>query len=122
MLLRILNDAINQLRLASGIVVNICALSSTLLKFTQLKSSQLISNIFLTSQDALRNNENYRQISHMEEQLKDIMKDNKLMQEIVDELNQEFDFSHVKNVAMKKVDDYNRILCDDLKMKSQSII
>jgi hypothetical protein len=122
MLLRILNDAINQLRLASGIVVNICALSPTLLKFTQLKSSQLISNIFLTSQDALRNNENYRQISHMEEQLKDIMKDNKLMQEIVDELNQEFDFSHVKNVAMKKVDDYNRILCDDLKMKSQSII
>lgn len=122
MLLRILNDAINQLRLASGAVVNICALSSTLLKFTQLKSSQLISNIFLTSQDALRNNENYRQISHMEEQLKDIMKDNKLMQEIVDELNQEFDFSHVKNVAMKKVDDYNRILCDDLKMKSQSII
>jgi len=56
----------------------------------------------------------------MEEQLKDLMKDNKLMQEIVDELNQEFDFSHVKNTAMRKVDDYNKILCDDLKMKSQS--
>lgn len=75
-------------------------------------------NIFLP-QDSLRNNENYRQISHMEEQLKDLMKDNKLMQEIVDELNQEFDFSQVKSVAMRKVDEYNKILCEELKMKSQ---
>jgi hypothetical protein len=56
----------------------------------------------------------------MEEQLKDVMKDNKLMQEIVDELNQEFDFSHVQSVAMQKVNEYNKILCEELKMKSQN--
>jgi hypothetical protein len=54
----------------------------------------------------------------MEEQLKDVMKDNKLMREIVDEMNQEFDFSRVKQVALKKVNDYNAMLCED--MKSQS--
>lgn len=54
----------------------------------------------------------------MEEQLKDVMKDNKLMQEIVDEMNQEFDYSHVKEIAMKKVAEYNKILCEDLKSQS----
>jgi intraflagellar transport protein 74 len=41
----------------------------------------------LSSQESLRSNETYRQISHMEEKLNDLMKDNKLMQRIVDELN-----------------------------------
>lgn len=50
----------------------------------------------------------------MEEQLNDVMKDNKLMREIVDEMNQEFDFSRVKQAAMKKVSDYNALLCDDM--------
>lgn len=40
------------------------------------------------SQESLRNNETYRQISHMEEKLNDLVKDNKLLQRIVDELNE----------------------------------
>ena len=40
-----------------------------------------------TFQDTLRNNETYRQISHMEEKLSDILKDNKSLQASVDDLN-----------------------------------
>lgn len=96
----------------------------------------LITDIIaLLCQESLRNNETYRQISHMEEKLNDLMKDNKLLQRIVDELNevkilsvfrwlqlkkfschsQEFDFSIVKKETTRKVDEYNKLLCADLK-------
>jgi intraflagellar transport protein 74 len=39
------------------------------------------------SQDSLRNNETYRQISHMEDKLSDLLKDNKSLQTTINELN-----------------------------------
>lgn len=38
-------------------------------------------------QESLRNNETYRQISHMEDKLGDLLKDNKSLQTSIDELN-----------------------------------
>ena len=53
-----------------------------------LKDAWQLSINKILSQESLRNNETYRQISHMEEKLNDLVKDNKLLQRIVDELNQ----------------------------------
>ncbi|CRK99903.1 CLUMA_CG013206, isoform A [Clunio marinus] len=68
--------------------------------------------------ESLRNNETYRQIQHMEEKLNDFIKDNKLLQRIVDELNSECDFSTVKIEAQRKVDEYNKLLCADLRSQN----
>lgn len=71
----------------------------------------------------------------MEEKLNDLIKDNKLLQRIVDELNevktifidfdgklsgflQEYDFSGAKKEATRKVDEYNKLLCLELKNQS----
>lgn len=73
----------------------------------------------------------------MEEKLIDLMKDNKLLQRIVDEMNevgnwwsvlrwihkhsvfsQEYDFLSIKKETTKKVDEYNKLLCADLKNQS----
>ncbi|KAL7019232.1 hypothetical protein ACKWTF_011046 [Chironomus riparius] len=70
--------------------------------------------------DTLRNNETYRQISHMEEKLSDILKDNKSLQASVDDLNKEYEFSDLKKSAMQKVNDYNHLLKNDLNTSSQN--
>ncbi|CAG9808948.1 unnamed protein product [Chironomus riparius] len=70
--------------------------------------------------DTLRNNETYRQISHMEEKLSDILKDNKSLQASVDDLNKEYEFSDLKKSAMQKVNDYNHLLKNDLNSSSQN--
>ncbi|KAG5675696.1 hypothetical protein PVAND_005580 [Polypedilum vanderplanki] len=68
--------------------------------------------------DALRSNETYRQISHMEEKLTDLLKDNKSLQSSIEEFNKEFDFSETKKAAQQKVDHYNKLLCEDLRSRS----
>lgn len=89
-------------------------------------------------QESLRSNETFRQISHLEEKLNDLMKDNKQLERLVDELNevsstaiphvspshekftspQEFDYSKAKKEASKKVDDYNALLCAELRREN----
>lgn len=43
--------------------------------------SKQILFIFRCLQERLRSNENYRQISHLEEKLTDLIKENKILQE-----------------------------------------
>lgn len=47
----------------------------------------------------LRSNETYRQISHLEEKLTDLIKESKVLQESVDESRQEYDYADAKNEA-----------------------
>lgn len=47
----------------------------------------------------LRSNETYRQISHLEEKLTDLIKESKVLQESVNESRQEYDYSEVKHEA-----------------------
>lgn len=44
----------------------------------------------------------------------DLTKENKQLEEIVDELHKEYDYSDLKNDTLSKVDEYNKILSSDL--------
>lgn len=68
----------------------------------------------LNFQESLRSNETYRQIAHLEEKLADLLKENKQLQEIVDELHHEYDYSELKHQTIQKVDDYNKLLCTEM--------
>lgn len=62
----------------------------------------------------LRNNETYRQISHLEDKLSDLLKENKVLQEAVDQLKREYVYEEVKTEALQRVDDYNQMLCNEM--------
>ena len=65
--------------------------------------------------DQLKGNETYRQISHLEDKLSDLSKENKQLHEVVEELNKEYDFTEIKREAQAKVEEYNRMLCKELR-------
>uniref|UniRef100_A0A336MRL9 CSON000273 protein n=1 Tax=Culicoides sonorensis TaxID=179676 RepID=A0A336MRL9_CULSO len=64
--------------------------------------------------ELLRNNETYRQISHLEEKLGDLLKENKILQEAVDQLKREYVYEEVKQEALQRVHDYNEMLCNEI--------
>jgi intraflagellar transport protein 74 len=64
--------------------------------------------------EQLRNNENFRQISHLEEKLSDLLKNNSILQELVEQLSKEYDYSALKREVDEKVSTYNRMLYADL--------
>ncbi|KAG4069090.1 hypothetical protein HA402_008401 [Bradysia odoriphaga] len=49
--------------------------------------------------EKLRSNENYRQISHLEEKLTDLIKENKILEESLLQTKKEFDYSELKRQA-----------------------
>lgn len=59
----------------------------------------------------LKSNETYRQISHLEDKLVDLIKENKSLQDFVEQLQKECDFSAVKDEAEQLLDDHNNLLC-----------
>lgn len=58
----------------------------------------------------LRSNETYRQISHLEEKLTDLIKESKVLQESVNESRQEYDYSDAKNEAESSLDNFMGLL------------
>lgn len=62
--------------------------------------------------EILRSNETYRQISHLEEKLNDLLKGNKNLQESVDQFKKEYIYEEVKTDALNRVNDYNTLLCN----------
>ncbi|XP_058053453.1 intraflagellar transport protein 74 homolog [Anopheles bellator] len=61
----------------------------------------------------LKSNETYRLISHLEDKLVDLMKDNKTLQESVDQLQEENDYNLVRETVNGLVDEHNKLLCSD---------
>jgi intraflagellar transport protein 74 len=61
----------------------------------------------------LRTNENFRQISHLEEKLSDLSKNTSILQDIVDQASREYDYSELKREVAEKVIEYNRMVYAD---------
>ncbi|XP_053685991.1 intraflagellar transport protein 74 homolog [Sabethes cyaneus] len=61
----------------------------------------------------LKSNETYRQISHLEDKLVDLMKENKGLQEIVEQLRQEYDYSGVQREVEALLKEHNTLLCSE---------
>lgn len=66
------------------------------------------------NQESLRNNETYRQISHLEDKFSDLLKENKVLHEAVDQLKREYVYEEVKTEALQRVHDYNQMLCNEM--------
>ncbi|XP_050092061.1 intraflagellar transport protein 74 homolog [Anopheles aquasalis] len=62
----------------------------------------------------LKSNETYRQISHLEDKLVDLMKGNKTLQEDVEQMEQDHNYSTMRTEANKLVDQHNQMLCTEL--------
>jgi intraflagellar transport protein 74 len=70
--------------------------------------------------DKLRTNENFRQISHLEEKLSDLTKNTSILQDIVEQMSREYDYSGLKREVDEKVAEYNRMVyADSLKGNSR---
>lgn len=78
-----------------------------------LKTNLTFYHISPFIQDNLRNNEAYRQISHLEDKLSDILKENKILHDALEQLKKEFVYEEVKTQALDRVNDYNQMLCSD---------
>ncbi|XP_058461923.1 intraflagellar transport protein 74 homolog [Malaya genurostris] len=62
----------------------------------------------------LKSNDTYRQISHLEDKLLDLMKENKTLQEVVDQLQKECDYSAIRSEVEQLVGEHNNLLCSEL--------
>ncbi|XP_041772724.1 intraflagellar transport protein 74 homolog isoform X2 [Anopheles merus] len=58
----------------------------------------------------LKSNDTYRQISHLEDKLIDLMKDNKVLQETVKNIQQENDYSKIRTEVHELVNEHNTLL------------
>uniref|UniRef100_A0A1S4GMJ9 Uncharacterized protein n=1 Tax=Anopheles gambiae TaxID=7165 RepID=A0A1S4GMJ9_ANOGA len=58
----------------------------------------------------LKSNDTYRQISHLEDKLIDLMKDNKVLQETVKNIQQENDYSNIRTEVHELVNEHNTLL------------
>ncbi|XP_040157136.1 LOW QUALITY PROTEIN: intraflagellar transport protein 74 homolog [Anopheles arabiensis] len=58
----------------------------------------------------LKSNDTYRQISHLEDKLIDLMKDNKVLQETVKNIQQENDYSKTRTEVHELVNEHNTLL------------
>uniref|UniRef100_A0A182QQ25 Uncharacterized protein n=1 Tax=Anopheles farauti TaxID=69004 RepID=A0A182QQ25_9DIPT len=63
---------------------------------------------------SLRSNDTYRQISHLEDKLVDLMKENKILQEVVNDMQQENDYSVTRTEVNELVDEHNKLLCAEM--------
>uniref|UniRef100_A0A182WTK1 Intraflagellar transport 74 n=1 Tax=Anopheles quadriannulatus TaxID=34691 RepID=A0A182WTK1_ANOQN len=58
----------------------------------------------------LKSNDTYRQISHLEDKLIDLMKDNKVLQETLKNIQQENDYSKIRTEVHELVNEHNSLL------------
>ncbi|XP_055629492.1 intraflagellar transport protein 74 homolog isoform X2 [Toxorhynchites rutilus septentrionalis] len=68
----------------------------------------------------LKGNETYRQISHLEDKLVDLIKENKSMQEMVEQLQKECDYSVVQHDVEQLLNEHNALLCSELNNNSSN--
>lgn len=61
----------------------------------------------------MRNNEIYRQISHLEEKLVELIRENKLLEEVINENRKINDYTEIRDKVEKKVNEINTILKED---------
>ncbi|XP_058835728.1 intraflagellar transport protein 74 homolog [Topomyia yanbarensis] len=61
----------------------------------------------------LKSNETYRQISHLEDKLIDLMKENKILQEVVEQLQKKCDYSGVRSEVEQLLGEHNNLLCSE---------
>ncbi|XP_065077993.1 intraflagellar transport protein 74 homolog [Ochlerotatus camptorhynchus] len=61
----------------------------------------------------LKSNETYRQISHLEDKLVDLIKENKSLQDFVEQLQKECDYSAVQGEVEQLLDEHNNLLCSE---------
>uniref|UniRef100_A0A182WAT4 Intraflagellar transport 74 n=1 Tax=Anopheles minimus TaxID=112268 RepID=A0A182WAT4_9DIPT len=59
---------------------------------------------------SLKSNDTYRQISHLEDKLVDFMKENKILQEAVNEMQQENNYTKTRTQVHEMVDEHNTLL------------
>lgn len=70
-------------------------------------------SILYGQQDQLRGNETYRQISHLEEQLTDLIKDNQTMDNALTQMKLEFDYGELKRQAEGQLNEIMELLRAD---------
>ncbi|XP_053674008.1 intraflagellar transport protein 74 homolog [Anopheles nili] len=58
----------------------------------------------------LKSNETYRQISHLEDKLVDLLKENKTLQEVVNQMQQDNDYSTTRSEVNELVNECNKLL------------
>uniref|UniRef100_A0AAG5DF11 Intraflagellar transport 74 n=1 Tax=Anopheles atroparvus TaxID=41427 RepID=A0AAG5DF11_ANOAO len=61
----------------------------------------------------LKSNETYRQISHLEDKLVDLLKENKSLQSTVDQMQQENDYSTIRAEVIELVNEHNKLLSSE---------
>uniref|UniRef100_A0A182PNF5 Uncharacterized protein n=1 Tax=Anopheles epiroticus TaxID=199890 RepID=A0A182PNF5_9DIPT len=62
----------------------------------------------------LKSNDTYRQISHLEDKLVDLMKENKVLQEAVEHMQQENDYSKARTEVHDLVNEHNTLLNNEV--------
>ncbi|XP_001865456.2 intraflagellar transport protein 74 homolog [Culex quinquefasciatus] len=70
----------------------------------------------------LKSNETYRQISHLEDKLVDLIKENKSMQDVVEQLQKECDYSVLQHDVEQLLDEHNNLLCSEMNNNTASRI
>ncbi|KAL1404604.1 hypothetical protein pipiens_018799 [Culex pipiens pipiens] len=70
----------------------------------------------------LKSNETYRQISHLEDKLVDLIKENKSMQDVVEQLQKECDYSVLQHDVEQLLDEHNNLLCSEMNNNAASRI
>uniref|UniRef100_A0A182JZ19 Uncharacterized protein n=1 Tax=Anopheles christyi TaxID=43041 RepID=A0A182JZ19_9DIPT len=61
----------------------------------------------------LKSNDTYRQISHLEDKLVDLLKENKILQEAVSHMQQENDYSKIRTEVHGMVNEHNALLSNE---------
>lgn len=60
--------------------------------------------------EQLRSNDTYRQISHLEERLTDLIKENQVLQNSLDQIRRQFDYTELKRQAEQHLNDLMELL------------
>ncbi|XP_053665018.1 intraflagellar transport protein 74 homolog [Anopheles marshallii] len=63
---------------------------------------------------SLKSNDTYRQISHLEDKLVDLMKENKVLQETVDQMQQENNYTKTRAEVHELVNEHNTLLSNEM--------
>lgn len=60
--------------------------------------------------EQLRSNDTYRQISHLEERLTDLIKENQVLESSLDQIKRQFDYSELTRQAEQQLNDLMELL------------
>ncbi|XP_055591662.1 intraflagellar transport protein 74 homolog [Uranotaenia lowii] len=119
------NDALNNIQKFSNLeaprseaTIKMSDLSGTLQELEDKKrvTENVVDEAQKRNQEIkinLKSNETYRQISHLEDKLIDLMKENKNLQEVVEQLQKECDYSISQKEVKELLNEHNNLLCSE---------